>query len=55
MLAQRDRIATELFAKYRNVRMPNLNLSGDDVTALVSYIERKTQAPAGHAASAALH
>jgi protein SCO1 len=55
MLAEGDKIATELFGKYKNVRMPNLDLRNDDVAALVSYIERKTQAPAGHAASAALH
>ena len=55
MLAEGDKIATELFGKYRNVRMPNLDLRNDDVAALVTYIERKTQAQAGHGASAALH
>lgn len=55
MLAEGDRIATELFGKYRNVRMPNLDLRNDDVAALVTYIEGKSKAPAGHHASAALH
>ncbi|MGE5048714.1 MAG: SCO family protein [Deltaproteobacteria bacterium] len=55
MLAEGDRIATELFGKYRNVRMPNLDLRNDDVAALVTYIEGKSKAQAGHHASAALH
>src|SRR5512140_286533 len=55
MLAEGDRIATELFGKYRNVRMPNLDLRNDDVAALVTYIEGKSKALAGHHASAALH
>ncbi|HEY6912884.1 MAG TPA: SCO family protein [Myxococcales bacterium] len=55
MLAEGDRIATELFGKYRNVRMPNLDLRNDDVDALVTYIEGKSKAPAGHHASASLH
>jgi protein SCO1 len=55
MLAQGDKIAVELFGKYKNVRMPNLDLRNDDVAALVTYIEGKSQAPKGHAASASLH
>jgi len=55
MLAQKDRIALELFGKYKNVRMPNLDLRNDDVAALVTYIEGKSHAPKGHAASASLH
>jgi protein SCO1 len=39
MLADGDRIAEELFARYKNVRMPNLKLDSDEVAAVLSYIE----------------
>ena len=42
MLADGDRTATALFAKYKNVRMPNLQLDAEDVAALLSLIEKKT-------------
>jgi protein SCO1/2 len=38
MLAEGDPIAIALFDKYKNVRMPNLRLSRDDVVALLSYL-----------------
>jgi protein SCO1/2 len=41
MLAEGDPIAAELFAKYKNVRMPNLNLGAEDVAVLLSYVERQ--------------
>jgi protein SCO1/2 len=44
MLDEKDPIAVELFAKYKNVRMPNLSLSPEDVAMLVSYIEKESQA-----------
>jgi protein SCO1/2 len=44
MLAEGDPIAVELFAKYKNVRMPNLRLSAEDVAVLLSHIEAKSQA-----------
>jgi protein SCO1 len=48
LLAEGDPIATELFAKYRNVRMPNLRLAPDEVVALVSYLEEQSRlVPAG--------
>ena len=39
MLAEGDPIATALFAKYRNVPMPNLRLGDEDVAALIEYLE----------------
>ena len=44
MLADGDAIANELFAHYRNVRMPNLGLSGDDVAALLAHIDAESRA-----------
>ena len=38
MLAEGDPIATELFAKYKNVRMPNLALSREEVGLLIDYL-----------------
>ena len=37
--AEGDPIATALFAKYKNVPMPNLRLSGIEIAALLSYLE----------------
>ena len=42
VLASGDPIATELFNKYRKVRMPNLRLGEADVTALIKYIQAKS-------------
>src|SRR6185369_8493888 len=39
MLAERDPIATALFARYKAVRMPNLHLGEDDIAALLSYLQ----------------
>jgi protein SCO1/2 len=44
MLDEKDPIAVELFAKYKNVRMPNLSFSPEDVAMLVSHIEKESQA-----------
>jgi protein SCO1 len=41
MLAERDSTAMALFAQYQNVPMPNLGLSPDDVTALLSYLDAR--------------
>ncbi len=46
MLASGDPIAKELFEKYRNVRMPNLDLSREDVVSIVNYlIKQDADAP----------
>jgi protein SCO1/2 len=44
MLAQNDPIATALFAKYKQVVMPNLRLGDGDVAALMKYIEAQSAA-----------
>jgi len=45
MLAGGDPIAAALFAKYKNVPMPNLSLSEDQITTLLSYLEGQSGAP----------
>jgi protein SCO1/2 len=47
MLAQNDPIATALFAKYKQVVMPNLRLGDGDVAALMKYIEAQSAASRG--------
>jgi protein SCO1/2 len=44
MLAEGDRLATALFAKYQSVRMPNLGLDSEDVAALLAHIEKQSRA-----------
>jgi protein SCO1/2 len=44
VLAAGDPIARELFARYQNVRMPNLSLSTEDVDALLPYMEQLSRA-----------
>jgi protein SCO1/2 len=39
MLAEGDPVATSLFRKYKQVRMPNLGLGTDDIASLLSYLE----------------
>jgi protein SCO1 len=47
MLAEGDPVAVELFAKYKNVRMPNLRLGPEEVALLLSYIEQRGRASPG--------
>jgi len=51
VLAEGDPIATELFAKYKNVRMPNLNLGPEDVAVLLSHIQAQSRTSAQPATS----
>jgi len=44
VLATGDPIATALFHKYKQVRMPNLRLASDEVAALLSYLEERSNA-----------
>lgn len=44
VLGERDPTAVALFAKYKQVRMPNLRLSDDDITALLAYFDSQDQA-----------
>jgi protein SCO1/2 len=46
LLAEKDPLAVELFTKFRSVRMPNLQLSSDEVAALLGYLEGETKAAA---------
>lgn len=46
MLQEKDPVATELFNRYRQVRMPNLRLGEEDVSMLISYIDAQSKAPA---------
>lgn len=43
MLAEGDPLALELFARYREIRMPNLGLSGADVAAVVDYMKKASE------------
>ncbi|WPC06103.1 SCO family protein [Pseudomonas benzenivorans] len=47
LLAQRDPIAVELFARFNQVRMPNLWLGDGDVEALLQFLEAQGAARAG--------
>ncbi|HXB71229.1 MAG TPA: SCO family protein [Candidatus Acidoferrales bacterium] len=54
MLSNRDPIATALFAKYKELRMPNLRLGDVDVNALIGYLKAQDAAhEAGHRKAAA--
>jgi len=54
MLEEHDPVAVELFAKYKNVRMPNLSLGAGDVAVLLSHIEKASAAAAESARKAPL-
>jgi protein SCO1 len=47
MLAEKDPIATQLFAQYNNVVMPNLRLSKADVDGVLSYLDEETRVVEG--------
>lgn len=42
MIADKDPIALQLLSEYKNVAMPNLGLSSDQVTSLLDYLETST-------------
>jgi protein SCO1 len=44
LLAAKDSIAVALFAKYKQVRMPNLRLGGEEVSAIIGYLESESAA-----------
>jgi len=46
MIAEKDPIAVELLARYRNLPMPNLSLNDDDAAALIHYMEQQDKADA---------
>lgn len=45
MMAKGDPIATSLKAAYRDVQMPNLRLTEEDVNALIDYLESRSTGP----------
>ncbi len=47
MIAEKDPIALELLARYRNLPMPNLSLGDDDAAALIHYMEQQDKAQPG--------
>ena len=54
VLASGDPIAKELFKKYKNVRMPNLDLSPEEVNQLLPYIEKESRRVASSAPKGSL-
>jgi protein SCO1/2 len=38
MISEKDPLALELFAKYKEVRMPNLRVGEDDMNALMNFL-----------------
>ena len=52
MLAAKDPIAVALFAKYKNVPMPNLRLSESEITIVLSYLESQGRASPSRAGQA---
>jgi protein SCO1/2 len=51
MLAEKDPIATALFAKYKQVNMPNLRLADAEASAVIDYLEARTGASHGDTSS----
>lgn len=49
VLAAGDPIAKELFARYKDVRMPNLSLSAEEVDAILPYMEQLSRVAASKA------
>jgi protein SCO1/2 len=49
MLSDGDPLAKELFAKYGEVRMPDVGLEADEVSAVLSYVEGESRAAAKQA------
>jgi protein SCO1/2 len=45
MLAEKDPLATALFAKYKQVNMPNLRLSSVEIDAVLNYLKTQSAAP----------
>ncbi|HKR94823.1 MAG TPA: SCO family protein, partial [Candidatus Angelobacter sp.] len=52
VLAAKDPLATALFKKYKEVRMPNLNLADVDLQNLLKFLAEQNAAPANTAAPA---
>lgn len=53
LLKENDPIATALFKKYKEVKMPNLRLNDDEVNALIGFMVRQSSVHDKEAAAAA--
>jgi protein SCO1/2 len=47
LLSEKDPVATSLFKKYKQVRMPNLRLSSGDTAEVIDFLERQSKAVRG--------
>ena len=47
MIKDGDPIATALFEKYKQVRMPNLRISDDDIAELIGFLKKQSKSPDG--------
>lgn len=47
MVADGDPIAVALFAKYKQIRMPNLRISDEDTGELIDFLKRQSKTPEG--------
>jgi protein SCO1/2 len=52
MIAAGDPIATALFEKYRQIRMPNLRISDEDTASLIDFLKKQSKDPEGKLAHA---
>jgi hypothetical protein len=52
MLAEKDPLALELFAQYRNVPMPNMRLNEFEIASLLEFIEEESVRQAAVSTSA---
>jgi protein SCO1 len=52
MIAEGDPIATALFEKYRQIRMPNLRISDEDAALLIDFLKKQSKDPEGKLAQA---
>jgi protein SCO1/2 len=46
LLLEKDPLAVELFTKFRSVRMPNLQMSPEEIGAVLRYVEEQGRAVA---------
>jgi protein SCO1 len=49
MVRDGDPIAIALFAKYKQVRMPNLRMADEDITEVIDFMKKQSKAPDGPA------
>ncbi len=54
VLAEGDLVAQRLFRQYNQIRMPNLGLGGEDVAALLGYLDFESQASSAFSGHEAL-